>query len=71
MTWKPIDPETLTPEQRKLWDDLMTKPLEPSVTQAFAEDQFRWICKLEGIPLADEAERAAAWKAEKASDTAA
>jgi hypothetical protein len=46
-----IDIDKLTPSQRALWDEYMTTPLPPGVTELVAELQFREICALEDEPI--------------------
>jgi hypothetical protein len=54
-TYRPIDPEQLTPEQRELWDRYMV-PEDKSITREFADAQFREIAAFEGVPLPEPSE---------------
>ncbi len=47
----PIDPDKLTPEQRKIWDAYGFDIPEPNTTREFTDAQFRYVLSLEGIPL--------------------
>lgn len=57
-SYTPIDPATLLPDQRKLWDECnMGTPLPPGVTQRFRDDEFRYMCSLTCTPLPEAAPR--------------
>lgn len=49
--YKAIDPETLTPEQRALWNEYRGGPLKAGETSFGADQGFCYILELHGIPL--------------------
>lgn len=50
----PIDPATLLPDQRALWDATrMDAPLPPRITLRMRDLMFRFACELACTPLAD------------------